>query len=256
MFITYLQRHRAVLPAIARLSCFTWAATPKFVLCSQNFFVPQNCEWLGAWSDICYRELSALDRSALGTISVHAKVRYFVGAFRSKNMDKNGANAWGKNEDGTVNTSGPRVVVGDGNMGPQGGFITKWVMRTDRLSLLSLFSITGQITVCCQPGDSTNLQKGSALLTVVLCQSLYWCLLLRYHRCILMKFDWKVLILARSYVLYDVQDGVRYQLILTIHSILTQKKQKIMFKKHKKTSAPSPNPIVAFNPSDLLTEGL
>lgn len=44
---------------------------------------------------------------------------------RSKNMDKNSANAWGKNDDGTVNTSGPRVVVGDGNLGPQGGFVTK-----------------------------------------------------------------------------------------------------------------------------------
>ena len=43
-------------------------------------------------------------------------------------MDKEG-NAWGKNEDGTVNTSGPRVVVGDGNMGPQGGFVTKYVQR-------------------------------------------------------------------------------------------------------------------------------
>jgi len=44
-------------------------------------------------------------------------------------MDKNSANAWGKNEDGTVNTSGPRVVVGDGNMGPQGGFVTKYVLH-------------------------------------------------------------------------------------------------------------------------------
>jgi len=42
-------------------------------------------------------------------------------------MDKNSANAWGKNDDGTVNTSGPRVVVGDGNMGPQGGYVTKYV---------------------------------------------------------------------------------------------------------------------------------
>jgi len=40
-------------------------------------------------------------------------------------MDKSANAAWGKNEDGTVNTSGPRVVVGDGNMGPQGGFVTK-----------------------------------------------------------------------------------------------------------------------------------
>jgi len=54
-----------------------------------------------------------------------------VVVLRSKNMDKNGANAWGKNDDGTVNTSGPRVVVGDGNMGPQGGFVTKSVQCTD-----------------------------------------------------------------------------------------------------------------------------
>lgn len=46
---------------------------------------------------------------------------------RSKNFEKGGeyANAWGKQDDGKVNTNGPRVVVGDGNAGPQGGFITK-----------------------------------------------------------------------------------------------------------------------------------
>jgi synaptosomal-associated protein 25 len=46
---------------------------------------------------------------------------------RSKNFEKGGeyGNAWGNKDDGTVNTNGPRVVVGDGNMGPQGGFITK-----------------------------------------------------------------------------------------------------------------------------------
>jgi len=60
-----------------------------------------------------------------------------MGACRSKNMDKNSANAWGKNEDGTVNTSGPRVVVGDGNIGPQGGFITKYVAFS-RCLLLTL----------------------------------------------------------------------------------------------------------------------
>ena len=49
---------------------------------------------------------------------------------RAKNMDKDSANAWGKNDDGTVNTSGPRVVVGDGNMGPQGGYVTKYERRT------------------------------------------------------------------------------------------------------------------------------
>jgi len=47
---------------------------------------------------------------------------------RAKNFEKSGdyANAWKKNEDdGKVNTNGPRVVVGDGNMGPQGGFVTR-----------------------------------------------------------------------------------------------------------------------------------
>ena len=52
-------------------------------------------------------------------------------------MDKEG-NAWGKNEDGTVNTSGPRVVVGDGNMGPQGGFVTKYVQRRQLCSFTDL----------------------------------------------------------------------------------------------------------------------
>lgn len=37
-----------------------------------------------------------------------------------------GGEVWGKDDGkGTVNTNGPRVVVGDGNAGPQGGFITK-----------------------------------------------------------------------------------------------------------------------------------
>lgn len=46
---------------------------------------------------------------------------------RSKNFET-GANyneTWGKQDDGKVNTNGPRVVVGDGNMGPHGGIITK-----------------------------------------------------------------------------------------------------------------------------------
>jgi synaptosomal-associated protein 25 len=48
---------------------------------------------------------------------------------RTKNFEKSGdyANAWKKNDDGKVNTNGPRVVVGDGNMGPQGGFVTRCV---------------------------------------------------------------------------------------------------------------------------------
>lgn len=46
---------------------------------------------------------------------------------RTKNFEKSGdyANAFKKNEDGKVNTNGPRVVVGDGGMGMQGGFVTR-----------------------------------------------------------------------------------------------------------------------------------
>lgn len=46
---------------------------------------------------------------------------------RSKNFEKGGdyAGTWGKNEDGKVNADGPRVVVGDQNQGPTGGYITR-----------------------------------------------------------------------------------------------------------------------------------
>lgn len=44
---------------------------------------------------------------------------------RTKTPGGDYANAWNKQDDGKVNTNGPRVVVGDGNAGPQGGFITK-----------------------------------------------------------------------------------------------------------------------------------
>jgi len=56
-------------------------------------------------------------------------------------MDKNSANAWSKNDDGTVNTSGPRVVVGDGNMGPTGGYVTKYVRHVDHHALFTRLSL-------------------------------------------------------------------------------------------------------------------
>ena len=60
-------------------------------------------------------------------ISFILSMACFNVGFRSKNFEK-GANynqTWGKQDDGKVNSNGPRVVVGEGNMGPQGGFITK-----------------------------------------------------------------------------------------------------------------------------------
>ena len=47
---------------------------------------------------------------------------------RTKNFEASGsyANTWNKNEDGQVNTNGPRVTVGD-HMGPQSGMITRSV---------------------------------------------------------------------------------------------------------------------------------
>ena len=47
---------------------------------------------------------------------------------RTKNFEKSGdyANAWSKNDDGQVNTGGPRVTVGE-QMGPMGNMITKYV---------------------------------------------------------------------------------------------------------------------------------
>ena len=44
----------------------------------------------------------------------------------TKNFEKSGdyANAWNKNDDGQVNTNGPRVQVGDA-MGMQGNIVTR-----------------------------------------------------------------------------------------------------------------------------------
>ena len=47
---------------------------------------------------------------------------------RSKRFEKSSdyKDAWSGNEDGKVNTDGPRVVVGDPNgMGPTGGYVTR-----------------------------------------------------------------------------------------------------------------------------------
>ncbi|KAJ8309375.1 hypothetical protein KUTeg_014249 [Tegillarca granosa] len=47
---------------------------------------------------------------------------------KSKNFEKGGeySKTWKSNDDGKVNTNGPRVVVDQGNgVGPSGGFITK-----------------------------------------------------------------------------------------------------------------------------------
>lgn len=47
--------------------------------------------------------------------------------YRTKNFEKSGnyANAWSKNDDGQVNTNGPRVTVGE-QMGPMGNMITRY----------------------------------------------------------------------------------------------------------------------------------
>ncbi|KAK2167216.1 hypothetical protein LSH36_31g07018 [Paralvinella palmiformis] len=46
---------------------------------------------------------------------------------RSKNFEKGSeyANTWNKDDDGKVNVDGPRMVVGNDQMCPSGGFITK-----------------------------------------------------------------------------------------------------------------------------------
>lgn len=53
----------------------------------------------------------------------------FIIPQRSKNFNKGGE--WDKDGDGKANTDGPRMIVGDGNMGPSGGFVTKLVVRGD-----------------------------------------------------------------------------------------------------------------------------
>lgn len=59
----------------------------------------------------------------------HVSYHLFVFNLRAKNFEKSGeyANTWNKNEDGKVNTDGPRITVGDGGGGPAGGFVTRSV---------------------------------------------------------------------------------------------------------------------------------
>lgn len=49
---------------------------------------------------------------------------YFLS--RAKKFDDKAT--WKANEDGTVNTEGPRVIVGGEGMGMSGGFVTKYVI--------------------------------------------------------------------------------------------------------------------------------
>ena len=53
--------------------------------------------------------------------------------FRTKNFEKdsNYKDTWNKDDDGKVNTDGPRQVVGGDQMGPSGGYITKYVWYTE-----------------------------------------------------------------------------------------------------------------------------
>ena len=56
--------------------------------------------------------------------------------FRADDFEKNSeyAKAWKKDDDGGVISDQPRITVGDPSMGPQGGYITRY------LSYLSMFT--------------------------------------------------------------------------------------------------------------------
>lgn len=61
------------------------------------------------------------------TVCVKFYLMFYV-IYRSKNFEKGGeySKTWKSNDDGKINTNGPRVVVDQGNgVGPSGGFITK-----------------------------------------------------------------------------------------------------------------------------------
>lgn len=66
---------------------------------------------------------------------------------RTKNFEKSGnyANAWSKNDDGQVNTNGPRVTVGE-QMGPMGNMITR-ITNDDREKEMeqNLVEVSGMI---------------------------------------------------------------------------------------------------------------
>lgn len=57
--------------------------------------------------------------------------QFWACCFRAKNFERSSDynKTWKSSEDGTVNTNGPRVIVDQGNgVGPQGGFVTKYVV--------------------------------------------------------------------------------------------------------------------------------
>ena len=64
-----------------------------------------------------------------GTLCRLNQITGFRLLFRSKNFEKGSdyANTWNKDDDGKVNVDGPRMVVGNDQMCPSGGFITKYV---------------------------------------------------------------------------------------------------------------------------------
>lgn len=52
---------------------------------------------------------------------IHVYIECFL--YRAKKFDDKAT--WKANDDGTVNTEGPRVIVGGEGMGMSGGFVTK-----------------------------------------------------------------------------------------------------------------------------------
>ena len=53
--------------------------------------------------------------------------------YRAKKFDDKAT--WKANDDGTVNTDGPRMIVGGEGMGMTGGFLTKYVLNLARATL-------------------------------------------------------------------------------------------------------------------------
>lgn len=53
--------------------------------------------------------------------------------FRTENFDKNSeyAKAWKKDDDGGVVSDQPRITIGDPGMGPQGGYVTRYILKTN-----------------------------------------------------------------------------------------------------------------------------
>ena len=71
---------------------------------------------------------------------------------RTKDFDKSSdyANAWKSNEDGKVNSDGPRMVVADQSQVPSGGFVTR--QEDDLLQFcLFIYSFIARICTCIAP---------------------------------------------------------------------------------------------------------